>query len=149
MAEIEATEHGDHGKAREWTVRALRAKRDPAWVADGYVSDQWLPASPQTGRLDAFTWMVPQSGSDGLVLEQAAEQVLAAPIPLAARATPPPEKEPAALTAEKPRVEKRSEAVAPLVAEPPLPDDPGPEIEEIVPTRRRFRLFDWLNGSAA
>jgi HemY protein len=151
MAEIEATEHGDHGKAREWTVRALRAKRDPAWVADGYVSDQWLPASPQTGRLDAFTWMVPQSGSDGLVLEQAAEQVLAAPIPLAVRETTPPlpEKMPAALTAEKPRVEKRSEAVAPLVAEPPLPDDPGPEIEEIVPTRRRFRLFDWLNGPAA
>src|SRR5262249_42830206 len=44
MAEIEAKEFGDHGKAREWTARAVRARRDPAWVADGYVSDQWLPA---------------------------------------------------------------------------------------------------------
>jgi HemY protein len=56
MAEIEATEHGDHGKAREWALRAMRAKRDPAWVADGYVTEEWMPASPQTGRLDAFVW---------------------------------------------------------------------------------------------
>ena len=54
MAEIEATELGDHGKAREWTARAVRARRDPAWVADGYVSERWLPISPLSGKLDAF-----------------------------------------------------------------------------------------------
>ena len=39
MAEIERTEHGDSGKARAWTLRAVRASHDPVWTADGYVSD--------------------------------------------------------------------------------------------------------------
>jgi HemY protein len=67
-AEIESTEHGDHGKAREWTARAVRARRDPAWVADGYVAERWLPISPISGRLDAFVWMVPPQSQAGPVL---------------------------------------------------------------------------------
>ena len=38
MAEIERTEHGDSGRARAWTLRAVRALHDPAWTADGYVT---------------------------------------------------------------------------------------------------------------
>ena len=60
MAEIERTEHGDSGKARAWTLRAVRARHDPAWTADGYVSDRWRPVSPVTGRLDAFQWQTPR-----------------------------------------------------------------------------------------
>src|SRR4029077_2421858 len=56
MAEIERTEHGERGKARAWTLRAVRARHDPAWTADGYVSDRWRPVSPVSGRLDAFQW---------------------------------------------------------------------------------------------
>ena len=48
MAEIERTEHGDSGRARAWTLRAVRALHDPAWTADGYVSDRWRPVSPVT-----------------------------------------------------------------------------------------------------
>jgi len=59
MAEIERTEHGDGGRARAWTLRAVRARHDPAWTADGYVSDRWRPVSPVTGRLDAFQWQTP------------------------------------------------------------------------------------------
>ncbi|MFN0265067.1 heme biosynthesis HemY N-terminal domain-containing protein [Tepidamorphus sp. 3E244] len=59
MAEIEEGEHGDKGKVREWFARALRAPRDPAWVADGHVSDSWAPVSPITGDLDAYEWRVP------------------------------------------------------------------------------------------
>jgi len=59
MAEIEAGESGDQGKAREWLARGLRAARDPAWTADGLVSDEWEPISPVTGKLDAFEWKVP------------------------------------------------------------------------------------------
>jgi HemY protein len=59
MAEIEEGENGDQGKAREWLARAVRAPRDPAWTADGIVSDEWEPLSPVTGRLDAFEWKVP------------------------------------------------------------------------------------------
>ena len=59
MAEIEEGEHGDKGRVREWFARALRAPRDPAWVADGHVSDSWAPASPVSGRLDAYEWRVP------------------------------------------------------------------------------------------
>ena len=59
MAEIERTEHGDSGKSRAWMLRAVRARHDPVWTADGYVSDRWRPVSPVTGRLDAFQWQTP------------------------------------------------------------------------------------------
>jgi len=59
MAELERSEHGDSGRARAWTLRAVRARHDPAWTADGYVSDRWRPVSPVTGRLDAFKWQTP------------------------------------------------------------------------------------------
>jgi HemY protein len=151
MAEIEASEHGDHGKAREWTVRALRGKRDPAWIADGYVSERWLPASPHTGRLDAFEWLIPPTASMGLVLEQAAEQAFlaASPVSVPAAKAEPQMKTVPVLDVPKARAPKRPEAVAPFVAEPPLPDDPGPEIDEKLPPRWRFRFFDWLAGPTA
>jgi HemY protein len=63
MAEIEAGESGDQGKAREWLARGLRAARDPAWTADGLVSAEWEPTSPITGKLDAFEWKVPVTGN--------------------------------------------------------------------------------------
>jgi len=59
MADLEEAEHGDHGQWREWLARASRAALDPTWVADGIVYDHWAPASPTTGRLDAFVWQVP------------------------------------------------------------------------------------------
>src|SRR5450755_292749 len=59
MSEIERTEHGDSGRARAWTLRAVRARHDPVWTADGYVSDRWRPVSPVSGRIDAFQWQMP------------------------------------------------------------------------------------------
>ena len=59
MAELERAEHGDGGSARVWMQRAVRAALDPAWTADGYVSEHWRPVSPVTGRLDAFQWLTP------------------------------------------------------------------------------------------
>ncbi|MXQ14550.1 heme biosynthesis HemY N-terminal domain-containing protein [Microvirga makkahensis] len=59
MSDLEQAEHGSTGKGREWLARATRAPRDPAWIADGVVSDQWAPISPVTGRLDAFVWQAP------------------------------------------------------------------------------------------
>ncbi len=59
MAELEEAEFGDVGHWREWLARAARAPFDPAWVADGIVYEAWEPASPTTGRLDAFAWQVP------------------------------------------------------------------------------------------
>jgi HemY protein len=62
MAEIEEGEFGDKGRAREWLARAVVAPRDPVWVADGFVSDEWQPVSPATGELGAFAWKVPLEG---------------------------------------------------------------------------------------
>jgi HemY protein len=59
MAEIERSEHGDSGRARAWTLRAVRALHDPVWTADGYVSASWRPVSPVSGRIDAFQWQTP------------------------------------------------------------------------------------------
>lgn len=147
MAEIEQSEHGDHGKAREWTARAFRARRDPAWVADGFVSERWLPASPATGRLDAFEWRAPPITPAGPILEHVAEQGFAP-----ARAAP---------EIAKPEIVKPTEDIllvpedarpkrvlprpaAPVVAEPPLPDDPGLEPEPDNPPRAKSGLLSRL-----
>jgi HemY protein len=86
MAEIERTEHGDSGKARAWTLRAVRARHDAAWTADGYVSERWRPVSPVTGRLDAFQWQTPIASlpsDSGTTIESSPfeEAMLAAPSP--------------------------------------------------------------------
>lgn len=151
MAEIEAKEFGDHGKAREWTTRAVRAKRDPAWVAESYVSQQWLPASPLTGKVDAFTWTVPPESIAGPVLVQESSRTKSAqPYPDAIEIEakrPPIQKQPETKAASTPaaaRTESKP-AVNPIVAEPPLPDDPGPEPDaEGAAPAKRFRLFDWF-----
>ena len=83
MAEIERTEHGDSGRARAWTLRAVRALHDPVWTADGYVSERWRPVSPVTGRLDAFKWQTPlaalPSDKHATVEASAFEQAMLAP----------------------------------------------------------------------
>ncbi len=126
MAEIERTEHGDSGRAREWTMRAVRALHDPVWTADGYVSDHWRPVSPLTGRLDAFQWQMPLAAlpadsHTALVVEAderdpttkdglAALPVAAAPDnPSASTPNSPPVASPAAETAQ----------TAPAATEPP------------------------------
>jgi HemY protein len=105
MAEIERTEHGDSGRARAWTLRAVRALHDPVWTADGYVSDRWRPVSPVTGRLDAFQWQTPLAAlpSDkSVTVESTAfnDAMLAPPrTPPSARPTPA---EPPRMVAEEP-----------------------------------------------
>jgi HemY protein len=59
MAELEDSESRDRGRSRDWLARAMRAAPDPAWVADGQVSQRWLPVSPASGRIDAFEWATP------------------------------------------------------------------------------------------
>ena len=139
MAEIERVEHGDSGKARMWTLRAVRARHDPAWTADGYVSDRWRPVSPVTGRLDAFQWLTPvaslPSSDKGATIESSPfeKAMLAAPSPrheLVASeglAEPPRESEPVAIpfpADPPPAAEKLEESPAEKPAEPvvlPLP----------------------------
>src|SRR5262245_34844051 len=150
MAELEETEHGDLGRAREWTARAVHARRDPAWTADGLVSNRWMPVSPVTGRLDAFQWKEPLAELGGPVVDEGAKTRTVLDAPLARPAQPPeapapvapPDKKPAESTPEpaalveppSSRITRRPgsaplavpSAVIPLVH---VPDDPGPEPE--------------------
>ncbi len=136
MAEIERTEHGDSGRARAWTLRAVRARHDPAWTADGYVSDRWHPVSPVTGRLDAFQWQTPVASlpSDrGTTIESSAfeEAMLAAPPPKRVDSTvePPPA---ASEPAPAPAAQDNTPPASPPPAETPqaAPTDPAkPTIE--------------------
>lgn len=87
MAELERAEHGESGNARLWMQRAVRAALDPAWTADGYVSERWRPVSPVSGRLDAFQWLTPVAAlppekAPVLEVETAAEPALPAPLDL-------------------------------------------------------------------
>ena len=150
MAQMEETEHGASGHVREWLARASRAPRDPAWIADGVVSDTWAPVSPVSGRLDAFEWLSPaQQLNAPLVDWQPAE--MAAPEPgqvLIAHedqaSLPGPAKMPETETlpariAEAAKVTARATApdsphrktpprlAAPVIFPyPAAPDDPGP-----------------------
>lgn len=121
MAELERTEHGDGGRARAWTLRAVRARHDPAWTADGYVSDRWRPVSPVTGRLDAFQWQTPVASlpSDkGTTIESSAfeEAMLAAPPPKRVTVAKEPPAEPA--------------VIAPVQAPAPAQDNAPPAAKE-------------------
>jgi HemY protein len=159
MAEIERTEHGDTGKARAWTLRAVRALHDPVWTADGYVSERWRPVSPVSGRLDAFQWQMPLSAlpsGNGAIEPSPFEQAMLAASPERAvpesdapetpalveqdnAPKPPPAPEPA------PSPPPAAEAAAPA-APPPLfrartdipvgSEKPGPAIPPIVPIVR-------------
>ena len=132
MARIEAGD-GDRGREREWLARAVRAPRDRAWIAEGYVSDRWLPVSPLTGAVDAFAWKAPVDaigrGDDTLLIEEH-------PAP-AEEISSSREKEPEAvvevskdsrleaprLKTSAPRGEKKPEPAMFIPARPP--DDPG------------------------
>jgi len=138
MAELERTEHGDSGKARAWALRAVRARHDPAWTADGYVSDRWRPVSPVTGRLDAFQWQTPVASlpSDhGRTIESSAfeEAMLAAAPPkrvAAANEAPaePSQENPPAAAAPAAAAEPVSQAAVQDNAPPaPKSEDKPPE----------------------
>jgi len=106
-----------------WTLRAVRARHDPAWTADGYVSDRWRPVSPVTGRIDAFQWQTPVASlpSDkGATIEPS-------PFEEAMLAAPSPRREIAASEglAEPPR-EDAIEAIAPPAAQDNSPVEAKP-----------------------
>lgn len=75
LADIEEAETGDQGRVRHWMAQALRAERDPTWVADGLVSEYWRPFSPATGKIDAFEWKVPYGAIEGPVEEGSATRL--------------------------------------------------------------------------
>ncbi|UFX45237.1 hypothetical protein HAP47_0000405 [Bradyrhizobium sp. 41S5] len=153
MAEIERTEHGDSGRARAWTLRAVRALHDPVWTADGYVSDRWRPVSPVTGRLDAFQWQTPVAAlpSDkGNAIEPSPfEEAMLAPRrvepPKEVASEPPPPRpaepvevkpvEPAAPTAQDnaPLPAATEAEPAPVQADPPASEPAPPPAAESAP----------------
>ena len=125
MAELERAEHGDSGRARMWAVRAVRASLDPAWTADGYVSDRWRPVSPVSGRLDAFQWQTPVASlpsDSGATIETS-------PFEEAMLAAPPPKRVAAQVSA--PVEETRDDVVVPLTPaaqdNAPAAPEPSPE----------------------
>lgn len=143
MAELERTEHGDGGRARAWTLRAVRARHDPAWTADGYVSDRWRPVSPVTGRLDAFQWQTPVASlpSDkGTTIESSAfeEAMLAAPPPKRVTVASEAPAEPAVIAPVPTPVPAAQDNAPPVVKEEPVvspaePVKPAPEAAESSP----------------
>lgn len=120
MAKVEEGEFGDRGRAREWLARSVNALPDPVWTADGRISEAWLPASPVTGKLDAFEWKVPIAAARPAI--EAAIEALATPVADLAAPTAAPEE----ITATGPRDAPPNENTAPqasstaaAAAEPP------------------------------
>ncbi|RVD56545.1 heme biosynthesis protein HemY [Mesorhizobium sp. M2D.F.Ca.ET.185.01.1.1] len=155
LADIEEAETGDQGKVRQLLSKAVRAPRDPAWVADGVISERWAPVSPVTGKLDAFTWRAPMERL-GHLIESDAD--VAVPAVAAAPSAAPAEKaidivadapagKPASTNGgEKDRAAAQTVGEAETIDQgaglPHLPDDPGVAPEEAQEkSPRRFRLF--------
>ncbi|HLH51159.1 MAG TPA: heme biosynthesis HemY N-terminal domain-containing protein [Roseiarcus sp.] len=148
MADLEETEGGAPGAAREWLARASRAPHDPAWIAEGIISDVWAPASP-SGKLDAFVWRAPDerlsapaepppSRDEPAMIEPAMiEHVAEAPEPSVAKAESLPAEPPPSTTIEKTPGSAARRSVIDLPPPNP-PDDPG---AEGAPEKPRFRLF--------
>lgn len=142
MAEIEEKEHGETGLAREWLARSGRARRDPAWIADGVVSKRWAPASPVTGKLDAFRWTTPveQAGIAppepvlAPVAEPSAKPAAPLLIDLAepdAAANAPEQQAPQSAKTETLNGAPTPAGARPVVFPMPAPpDDPGPKPKE-------------------
>jgi HemY protein len=143
MAEVEEKEGGDVGRSREWMRRALQATRDPTWTADGLVSAKWMPASPISGRIDAFEWRIPIAdlAPQGPVIEH--DQGRPAAAPAAAVTAAPAAPAPAAATpadraaAAKPvsEVPPKAEAEAPISLPPPVKPAPEPPRKAAAPER--------------
>lgn len=163
MAELEEAEHGAAGRVREWLARATRAPRDAAWVADGLVSDHWMPVSPISGRLDAFVWTVPPAtlGSQAPALddvlgdldhptpliEAKAEAVEAEPLAVA----PPPPAPPAPPPA-TPAPVKEAPVEAPKAAAVPEPapaPEPAPKAEAVVEAKSEPKAAAAVEAPAA
>lgn len=158
LADIEEADTGNQGKVRQWLSRAVRAPRDPAWVADGVVSERWAPFSPVTGRLDAFEWKAPEERLGHLIDEEEAEDRIA--IPTMSAAQSPGDDLVEVVVESEDRSEKPVDAAKAEPAAPEgdgaanetsaeekdapirLPDDPGVDPdEERENAQRRFRLF--------
>ena len=131
MAELEEAEHGAAGRVREWLSRATRAPRDAAWVADGLVSDTWMPVSPISGRLDAFVWTVPPAtlGSHAPALDDVLAD-LDDSTPLIEARAELVESEPVVTVAPPPAPMPAPAATTPPVAAPSAPPTPAPPSEE-------------------
>lgn len=130
MAELEDLEHGATGASREWLSRALRAPRDPLWVADGVASDVWEPVSPISGRLDAFVWKTPVedtrpriAAEDWLQQAPAELSVTAPSAPLAVLPRKMPELQDGAPTPEAPNAGAKAPAKVDVIA-PANPSTP-------------------------
>jgi HemY protein len=121
MAELERVEHNDEGRAREWIARALHAAPDPAWTAEGHVSDRWRPLSP-SGKLDAFEWRIPVTGMAPVA---PSIEPVATPVP-AVPAAPP-------VAIENHDGDKAPAVLAPAALEPPAVQNEAAEKTEALP----------------
>ena len=128
MARIEGSQKRDAGRVREWLARAVRAPRDPVWMADGVVAEAWAPISPVTGTLDAFEWRTPPDSPKSIGSDALLEDVTALSLELEAVARALPE---AKVVDETPL----SAAAAPAKTDKPAVIAPAPGATPPVETR--------------
>lgn len=163
MAELEEAESGNQGLVRAWLARASRAPRDPAWVADGVVSDDWAPVAPVSGRIGGWEWREPPQALEThlraridanrfepastpdpvpTLIEIPQDQPPAAPVAPteAAAVSASGTADVASIPAEAPAAPASQPPSGAASFQPIIPDDPGPEPE---PKEKRsgFRFF--------
>ncbi|MEO3389399.1 heme biosynthesis HemY N-terminal domain-containing protein [Mesorhizobium sp. CAU 1741] len=130
LADIEEAETGDQGKIRQYLGKAVRAPRDPAWVADNYVAEKWAPISPVTGRLDAFEWRAPTERLGQLVEfeERQPSPSMMAALPAATLAAAPQPVEEAEPAEPEPPVIDEVQSLPETAAPPAAPTPPASTI---------------------
>ena len=165
LADIEEAETGDQGRVRQYLAKAVRAPRDPAWVADGFVVGAL--GAGLAGHRQARRVRMARAGRAARPVDRAGrrEQVhpsLAPPAPQTGRRSIEPDARRAgaasAAAASRRRCDRRRRVIdrrrrRPTIAEADdeagnrrsrsrLPDDPGVDpAQEQDKSQRRFRLF--------
>jgi HemY protein len=158
MADLEDAEHGALGDVRAWLARASRAPRDAVWMADGVAAETWAPASPVTGKLDAFVWQRPPERPGLAIPLHPIEAESPESLPsltheklVLVEATAPAEPlsieppTPAAAVPDTPPTLNGASTAKPVIfPQPTAPDDPGgPETAEPVEETRLPYPFGW------
>ncbi len=140
LADIEEAETGDQGRIRHWMGQALKAPRDPSWVADGHVSERWMPISPVTGHLDAFEWKMPFDQLAGPIEEGKTSQgeIALASLPPVARTETAAKPEPVAEPTRPKVVETKGQVIDGEVSA----KSAEPEVPLAKPTKQEAAVVD-------
>ncbi len=139
LADIEEADVRNQGRIREYLAKAVRAPRDPAWVADNTVFNEWAPISPISGRFDVFEWKTPVERAAPVIeshddeKRDADQDFASVALPVPMQSEPDTQIEDAELLTEPAPEPSEQQAATETVEETAKPQSPSAPLDETEP----------------